>query len=294
MRVLIIGGTGFIGRYVVRQMADEGHQVTIFHRGRTTAIFPRTVCEIVDPNSALPIVRFPNEIMDAAADIVIHTMAMGLAEAKAAVRAFAGNTKRLVVLSSGDVYRAYGRFIGIEPGPVEEGLLSEDSPLRTVLFPYRKQAPSTEALQYWYDKILVEQAVLRSETLPATVLRLPKVYGPGGNADLATVYRFRHHPNWRWTHGYVENVAAAIVLAATSPAASGRVYNVGEDYTPMVAERLTWMSESKIEPDIDCANNFAQDIAYDTTRIRRELAFEEKIPEQEAILKTLQSNRWNP
>jgi nucleoside-diphosphate-sugar epimerase len=216
---------------------------------------------------------------------------MGLADAKAAVEALAGNAKRLVILSSGDVYRAYGRFTGTEPGPVEEGLLSEDSPLRSVLFPYRKQAPSTEILQYWYEKILVEQTVLDSKALPATVLRLPKVYGPGGNADLATVYRFRHHHSWRWTHGYVENVAAAIVLAATDPAACGRVYNVGEKYTPTVAERLARMPESKIEPDNGSSNNFAQDIAFDTTRIRRELAFDEKIPEEEAILKTLQSDR---
>jgi nucleoside-diphosphate-sugar epimerase len=289
MRVLIIGGTGFIGQHVVRQIVGQDHEVTIFHRGTTKAGFPAAVCEIVDPDSTLPIARFPEELFHAVPDVVIHTMAMGLTDAKAVVAAFGGKAKRLVVLSSGDVYRAYGRFIGIEPGPIEEGLLSEDAPLRTALFPYRKQAPSVEALQYWYEKILVEQTVLSSKTPPATVLRLPKVYGPGGNADLGTVYRFRHHPNWRWTHGYVENVAAAIVLAATNPAASGRVYNVGEEYTPTVTERLAWMPALKIEPDIDCANNFAQNIAYDTTRIRRELAFEEKISEQEAMLKTLQS-----
>jgi uncharacterized protein YbjT (DUF2867 family) len=30
---------------------------------------------------------------------------------------------------------------------------------------------------------------------------------------------------WRWSRGYVENVAAAIALAATHPAAGGRTYN---------------------------------------------------------------------
>jgi nucleoside-diphosphate-sugar epimerase len=287
MRVLIIGGTGFIGQHVVRQMADQGHEVTIFHRGKTKAVFQAAVREFTDPGSILPITRFPEELIHSSVDVVIHTMAMGLTDAKAAMEAFAGKAKRLVILSSGDVYRAYGRFNGSDPGPIEEGLLAEGSPLRTVLFPYRKQASSTDALQYWYDKILVEQTVLGSKTLPATVLRLPKVYGPGNNADLATVYRFRHHPNWRWTHGYVENVAAAIVLAASNPSTSGRVYNVGEKYTPTVAERLSWMPESEIEPDIDSHNNFAQNIAYDTTRIRRELAYEEKIPEDEAMLKTL-------
>jgi len=35
MRILMIGGTRFIGRHVVDQAVGHGHQVTIFHRGRT-------------------------------------------------------------------------------------------------------------------------------------------------------------------------------------------------------------------------------------------------------------------
>jgi 2'-hydroxyisoflavone reductase len=35
MRVLMIGGTRFIGRHVVDQALDRGHEVTVFHRGRT-------------------------------------------------------------------------------------------------------------------------------------------------------------------------------------------------------------------------------------------------------------------
>src|SRR5437016_8283308 len=54
-------------------------------------------------------------------------IAMGERDAQAAMEAFEGRAHRLVVLSSGDVYRAYGRFIGLEPGPVEKGLLTESS-----------------------------------------------------------------------------------------------------------------------------------------------------------------------
>jgi len=287
MRVLVIGGTGFIGRHIISQMVDYGHEVTIFHRGKTAASLMKGVHEVIDPNSATPISNFPKELIRLGADAVVHTMAMGLVDAASALRAFGGNAGRLIVLSSGDVYLAYGRFIGIEPGPVEEGLLSESSPLRTILFPYRTQAASKEAMQYWYEKILVEKTVLASEVLPATVLRLPKVYGPENNAGLATVYRYRNHPNWRWTHGYVKNVAAAIVLAATIEVAKRRVYNIGEEYTPTIAERLAWMPASAIEPDLECNYNFSQDIAYDTTRIRRELGYCEIISENEATLMTL-------
>jgi nucleoside-diphosphate-sugar epimerase len=39
MKVLIIGGTNFIGPPVVRRLTDLGHQVAVFHRGQTDADF---------------------------------------------------------------------------------------------------------------------------------------------------------------------------------------------------------------------------------------------------------------
>ncbi len=183
MRVLVIGGTGFIGQHVVRHLASDGHVVGVYHRGHTQAVLPECVRQIVDPHSVIPIQNFPTALLEFEPEVVIHTLAMGATDAQASVRIFSGHARRLVLLSSGDVYRAYGRFAGTEPGPIEEGLLSEDSPLRTKLFPYRPQAASTDALEYWYEKILAERAVLSDPALSGTVLRLPKVYGPAGNED---------------------------------------------------------------------------------------------------------------
>ena len=290
MRVLFIGGTGFIGAHIVRQIARHDHAVAVYHRGLTQAVLPELVEHITDSRSVMPIQRFPAELFEFKPDVVILTVAMGAVDARAAVEAFAGRAGRIVLLSSGDVYRAYGRFTGTEPGPIDKGLLTEDAPLRSVLFPYRHKASSPEALEYWYEKILAERAVLNAPDLPGTVLRLPKVYGPGGNEDLATVYRYRHHPNWRWTHGFVENVAAAVELAAIHPVAGGRIYNVGEAYTPTTAERLAWLPPSTIEPDLSSQFDFAQDIAYDTSRIRVELGYCEIVPEKEGLLRTLRSS----
>lgn len=58
------------------------------------------------------------------------------------------------------------------------------------------------------------------QRMESEVLRLPKVYGPGSDANLATVYQDRNHPTGRWTHGYVENVAADVALAANHPRAA--------------------------------------------------------------------------
>jgi nucleoside-diphosphate-sugar epimerase len=289
MRVLVIGGTGFIGTYIVRQLADHGHVVAVYHRGQTQTVLPNHVHQILHPRSVMPIQKFPAKLFEFGPDVVVHTVVMGTVDAEAAVRAFAGHTGRLVLLSSGDVYRAYGRFTNFEPGPAEEGLLSEDAPLRTKLFLYRAQAASEEAIEYWYEKILAERAVRSDPNLPATILRLPKVYGPGSNEDLATIYRYRHHADWRWTHGFVENVAAAVALAAMHPAAAGRVYNIGEASTPTIGERLAGLPPSAIEPDLSSEFDFTQNIAYDTSRIRNELGYREIIPEHEGLLRTLRA-----
>lgn len=37
MRLLVIGGTSFVGRHAVEAAVEQGHDVTVFHRGRTNA-----------------------------------------------------------------------------------------------------------------------------------------------------------------------------------------------------------------------------------------------------------------
>src|SRR5207253_3265314 len=74
--------------------------------------------------------------------------------------------------------------------------------------------------------------------ISATILRLPMVYGPGDHLHrfFPIVKRIEDRrpailyseevAAWRSPRGYVENVAAAIALAATSSQAAGRIYNV--------------------------------------------------------------------
>lgn len=286
MRVLVIGGTKFIGPHVMRELVSRGHEVTVFHRGKSETSLPEDVRHVRSPLAAMPVRQFPTEVFNPPPEIVIHMIPMGADDTRAAVEAFRGRVTRFVCLSSGDVYRAYGVFMGLEPGPIEPGLLTESSPLRSILFPYRAQAKSTGDLGHYYEKIFVEQCALSAPDLPATILRLPKVYGPGNNADLATVHQFRHQPHWRWTHGYVENIAHAVVLAALHPLAAGRAYNVGEECTPTVAERLRILPPSDI-PTSSTPANFEQNIAYDTTLIRRELGYAEPIAYEEGIRRTL-------
>lgn len=281
-RVLLIGGTRFIGAHAARQFVEAGHAVTVFHRGTSdNPILPPSVAHIRDAAAEYPITRFTSAVMHADWDIVVHMVAMGETDAHAASEAFAGRTGRMVLISSGDVYRAYGRLTGLEPGEPDPVPLAEDAPLRGVLYPYRAQAKALGAYAHDYEKILAERIVSEAPT-PSVILRLPKVYGPEDNANLATIYGFASQPQWRWTHGHVDNVAAAIVLAATHPNAHG-IYNVGEADTPAMGERLARLpprAASPKPPPFD----YRQHMVCDSQRIRHDLGYREVINETDAML----------
>ena len=45
MRVLLIGGSGFIGPYLARTLEQQGHEVIVFHRGRSPVFLVPVACE---------------------------------------------------------------------------------------------------------------------------------------------------------------------------------------------------------------------------------------------------------
>ena len=248
MRVLVVGGTGFLGPRVVTRLSNLGHHVTVYHRGEHEASLPFGVRHVHAAGAAPPIVSFAGELTEIAWDVVLAMAPIGEPDSCALMRTFRGIARRVVALSSGDVYRAWGVFSGSESGPPDPEPLTEDSALRENFFPYRGMPGLPDHLAE-YEKILVERVVQSDPAMPGTVLRLPAVYGPGDRqhrfggawrriADRRPAILFgRGHAAFRWTHGYLDDVAEAVVLAVTTERARGRVYNVGEETAPTMAER---------------------------------------------------------
>jgi nucleoside-diphosphate-sugar epimerase len=237
---------------------------------------------------------------------------VGADDTRAAIAGFIGVTQRIVAVSSGDVYRAYGRLRGTEPGPPEPMPLEEDAPLRRVHFPYRQAAAGPMDWTYHYDKILAERALGESR-LPATVLRLPAVYGPGDPHHRLRPYVRRMQERrpvilidtlqagWRWTHGYVDDVARAIASAVVDPRATGKVYNVGEPSTPTMAERIHqiarlmgWrgtlvpMSRERLPRHLQTPFEARQDLVMDSRKIRLELGYAETVSDEDALRRTIE------
>ena len=170
MRILIVGGTRFIGPRVAEQLLTGGHEVTLFHRGQTEADFPGPVNHMCGDRRDLP--SFKSQFKSLAPDVVLDMICYNEREAFDLIQTFSGVARRVVVASSMDVYRAYGCLLGLDAGPPDPMPFNEHSLLRVSRFPYRAQAKGPEDMAFDYDKIPVEQAVMSAAGLPWRVTRM--------------------------------------------------------------------------------------------------------------------------
>lgn len=295
----------------MRRLAGAGNEVAVFHRGRTEASLPEDVRRILGDRHDLR--GFAGEFRRFTPEVVLDLIPMNEGEARDLVGVFRGVSRRVVAVSSQDVYRAYDRVTGRHPGPPDPVPLTEDSPLRERLYPYEREGVED------YEKILVERVVMGTPGLPGTVLRLPAVYGPGDYQHRLFEYLKRMDDgrpaillgegmaSWRWTHGYVEDVALAIALAVTDERAAGRVYNVGETDPPSWAEwvrrigraagwdgEVVALPEDRLPKHLDWGLDTEQHWVADTSRIRQELGYGEEISREEALRQAVEWERAHP
>src|SRR5438105_4549564 len=144
LKVLVLGGTGFLGPYVLRYLSDMGHDLTVVHTGQHEVALPSRVRHIHHPSAGIPLSDIPDEARRSAPDVVLHMVPVGERDAALVMAAFRGIAGRVVSISSQDVYLAHGRLLRTEPGPPEQMPLTEDSPLREKLYPYRGEIPRSE------------------------------------------------------------------------------------------------------------------------------------------------------
>jgi len=281
MRVAVIGGTRFIGFAIVAELVRAGHEVTVLHRGETEPADLPPVEHIHCDRTSLP----PLGVYDA----VVHTIAMSRPDAEA-VLAAGGAVRRLAVLSSVDVYRAFGSLLaGVETDPVP---LTEASPVRTTRYPFRGGIPERQD----YDKLDVEE-VLRPAG--AVVLRLPMVYGER-DAQRREEFILRRvragreripigSGQWLTCRAYVGDVARALRLAIEADPAlvAGEVFNVAdaEGYSVGLwareilaaagsAAELVGVPDAALPADLDLTGRVPQHILSSAAKLRRTLGWE--------------------
>jgi len=302
MKILILGGTYLTGPFTTRFLVELGHEVTLFHRGKHTAEAPSTVGHIFGERRELD--HFVNQFKDVAPEVVLDMLAFTQQDAELLMQVFTGIAKRVVVPGSSDVYRAFGRLHGTEPGPIDPIPFTEESPLREKLSIHGEE----------YEKRWVEQVVMSNPQLPGTILRYPMIYGvnDGGRTfdivkrilDKREVILYDEGvARWRWSRGYAENVAWATALAVHNDRAAEKIYNVAEpeglsylEWTQRVIRAAGWTGRIVVVPrgSFDDPAHYENHWVLDTTSIRAELGYMEVVTQEEALHRTVEWQLANP
>jgi nucleoside-diphosphate-sugar epimerase len=311
MTFLVIGGTGFIGSRAVERLRAAGEEVVVTHRGRSAP--PATpgvrwaVAQRGDTETLLQLVA------EHRVRTVVDMIAATVGTTRPLLDALDGRIDRYVLISSADVYRNYGGLIELEAATPATRPLAEDDPLRTVLHPYRRDAPDAPEAQRRfleeYDKIPIEEAVRGASGFAGTVVRLPMVYGPGDwqRRFAARIWRLKEglpdpadqaRAAWRTSYGYVTDVGEGIALAARHPKAAGRTYNIARPEAPTDGE---WVGKLAAllgvpaqapradPPPAEEGGRFDPrfHLVLDSSRIRSELGYREVVEEDEGLRATI-------
>jgi 2'-hydroxyisoflavone reductase len=190
MRILIMGGTAFVGRHIAQAAIDAGHEVTLFHRGRTGAgLFTGAVHLAGDRNDDLA------ALADGSWDATIDVSAYRPRQVRSLAAALHGRGGRYLLISSVSVYKT----------PVAPGF-GEDAPLAELA---DLPDPATEeitAASYGALKVACERAAAQ-------------LYGPAGTTVIRPTYVIGPHDHsYRFTW-WVERIArGGTVLAPGNPA----------------------------------------------------------------------------
>lgn len=224
MRVLVIGGTQFIGKHLVERLFDAGHEVTLLHRRMESPFGSRVVNAVADRNDAQAVERALVGLRFEAVFDLAYDWERGTTgpQVEATARAIPGELTRYVFMSS---VAAYG-----------EGLdHDEDDAL----------APPEHPDAYVRNKAESERALFRLHRkagLPAVTFRPPFVYGPDNPLYREAFFWDRilagrpvivpGDGSRLMQFAYVEDLVAACLAALESPDSPGRAYNVAHE-TPV-------------------------------------------------------------
>lgn len=247
VHVFIAGGTGAIGRPLIRQLVARKHRVTATTRSPAkTAALRALGAEpvVLDGRDASAVEQ---AVKRAAPDAVVHQMTAltGATNLRHFDKVFT-ETNRLRIQGTDNLLAAamaanVPRFVaqsytGWTTAPDAGSAPDEEAPFDP--HPVRSQHESLAAIQHL-------ERVVREAPLNGIVLRYVNLYGPGASDAIEGLVRKRGMPLiaggtgvWSWVH--VEDAAAATV-AAVERGAPG-IYNIADDEPAPVAEWLPYLA----------------------------------------------------
>jgi 2'-hydroxyisoflavone reductase len=171
LKILILGGTGFIGPHQVRYAVARGHKVTVFNRGRHQADLPDSVERLMgDRNGQL------DELKGRTWDVVIDNPTSLPRWVRLTGEILGGKCEQYVFISTLSVYESWA-----QPN------VTESAKLATTPEPTSEDVPK----YYGALKALSEQEAEKWYPGKVTVIRPGLIVGPGDETDRFTYWPVR-------------------------------------------------------------------------------------------------------
>ena len=169
LRVLVLGGTGYIGPHLVEHALARGHTVTLFNRGKTKpGLFPKAEQLIGDRNDPNGHDALKGRTWDVVFDLPTTTP-QWIVNAAAVLK---GSVAQYVYVSSTAAYKDFTRSFPDETHPTQ--------------VPAPISGPDAAAAPYGNKKVRCEQLVQEAFGAGATVVRAGLIVGPGDLTDRFT------------------------------------------------------------------------------------------------------------
>jgi len=288
MKVLVIGGTGWVGHHIAHKVAGHGHAVTVLSRGTGGRFAPPANAEMIraDKNDTE---AFRALLQRLHMDIIIDSVPTQ-ASLKTLIETMSGRIEHYLHCSSTGVYTPLRRI------PADEN------------HPWREPTGIN-----FMNKVRLDMLALdahRRHDFPATVIRPTNIMGPGmvpidtlggrypGFLDDVAAGREIFLPNdgrALLQPVFVEDVAEPFALAIERPRSIGQVYNVSwhhsvtlRDYLGIVADILDAKPKVTCVPAEEIVSRFSntgkvsekglqflcEHMCFDISKARKELGYE--------------------
>lgn len=221
MKVLVIGGTLYFGKVIVRKLLERGDEVTIFSRGNTRPDFWDDVDHIQGDRNERD--DFVDKLKDKEFDAVVDNLAFKVEDAKAVVKALQGRTGKYLVASTVLIYGAAGHF----------------NEWRTLATQDRPTYMDEYIDLYAQGKRQIERYLSETPDFPSVVLRVPATLGPE-DPSLRFWWYLQRIQDGReiimrdggsnvFRIGFRDDVAQAFIDAMDSPNTANQTYNICQD-----------------------------------------------------------------
>lgn len=291
MKILVLGGSGFIGRRLVSHLVKQECSVTIVSRSKP--FFPEPVhivkADLLNSSFQFLLKQRFDAVVNCAAELSDkETMKeLHVSCPMRMLRLLKNRSCRWIQLSSVGVY-----------GPVSSGVVDESADLKPV--------GCYEETKAMGDQVIFEYC--QANHIPVTILRPSNVFGSEmPNKSLQRLIRFIQK-GWFFylanpdlvsmNYIHVDNVVQAIWLSITHPRADGQVYNLSDnvsqsEFISIICRQsqtrvpISYIPHSCVKglavflkwvpyfPLTDAAINFlSTEAVYSRSKIERELGFE--------------------